>query len=110
MITYIITNDSDISERHKFITEFELDNPFQNALETIGYHLNHDTDDGNTHEYVLIENESGKSVYRFMEYSFYRACFEALSELGYSCDKEDEFMEYDSQKLYPKNKIIPFEI
>lgn len=89
MITYTITNE-DLSEKYEFTSECELDNPIHKALEIIGYRLNHDTDDGDTHEYILIENESGKSVYRFMEYSYYRACFEALSELGYSCEEDED--------------------
>ena len=110
MNTYIITNDLDPNERYKFSSQEELDNPFERALHEIGYRLNHNTDDGNVHEYVLIEKESGKSVYQFMEYMYHRACFEALSELGYSCELEQDFVEYDQPKFISKSNIVPFEI
>lgn len=110
MTKYIISNDIDSSELYKFNSEVELDNPFEAALEHLGYHLNHKTDDGNVHEYVLIEDESGKGVYQFMEYMYYRACFEALSELGYSCEKEEDFIQSELPKFFPKNNIIPFEL
>jgi hypothetical protein len=97
---YIIVNEQDPQEIYKFSVQEELDNPFERALEVLGYRLNHNTDDGNVHEYVLIEKESGKSVYQFMEYMYYRACFEALSELGYSCELQENFT----------SKIIPFEL
>ena len=108
MTTYIISNDLDTREQYTFTSENELDNPFEVALNRLGYHLNHNTDDGNVHEYVLIENESGKSSFQFMEYMYYRACFEALSELGYSCEKEEDFVEFEAPKFLESSNIIPF--
>jgi hypothetical protein len=110
MITYIISNDQDPKEIYKFHSDTELDNPFEQALDKLGYRLNHDTDDGNVHEYVLIENESGKSAYQFMEYMYYRACFEALTELGYSCEPEDSYCDLGDTKFSSKSTIIPFEL
>jgi hypothetical protein len=110
MITYIISNDQDPKEFYKFQSDTELDNPFEQALDKLGYRLNHNTDDGNVHEYVLIENESGKSVYQFMEYMYYRACFEALTELGYSCEPEDFYKDLCDSKSSPKTNVIPFEL
>ena len=99
--TYIISNDSDINEAYKFFSNHEMENPYEAALHELGYKLNHNTDDGNVHEYILLEKETGKPVYKFMEYMYYRACLEALTELGYSCDKEEDFVGIE-------NKIIPF--
>jgi hypothetical protein len=110
MTTYIISNDLDTREQYTFTSENELDNPFEVALNRLGYHLNHNTDDGNVHEYVLIENESGKSSFQFMEYMYYRACFEALSELGYSCEKEEDYFEIENTKFMDATNIVPFEL
>jgi hypothetical protein len=110
MTKYIISNDLDSREKYTFTATTELDNPFEAALETLGYHLNHKTDDGNVHEYVLIENETGKSSYQFMEYMYYRACFEALSELGYSCEKEEDYFEIEKQRFLKASNIVPFEL
>ena len=110
MTTYIISNDLDTREQYTFTSENELDNPFEVALNRLGYHLNHNTDDGNVHEYVLIENESGKSSFQFMEYMYYRACIEALSELGYSCEKEEDYFEIENAKFIEASNIVPFEL
>lgn len=86
MTTYHITNTSDYTEHQIF--ESTSDNPYAEALDILGFCLDHTTDDGNVHEYKILDKESRKSVGGLMEYMYYRACFAALDVLGYDCQED----------------------
>ena len=45
-----------------------------------------------------------------MEYMYYRACFEALSELGYSCEKEEDYFVIEYAMFIEASNIVPFEL
>jgi hypothetical protein len=87
-MNYYVTNLADLRETYTFSSSNELENPYEVALNVVGYELDHRTDDGKVHEYVLRDRETKRPVFNFMEYMYYRACFVALSELGYDCSEE----------------------
>lgn len=97
---YFITNNSNSKETYTIDSSFELVNPYEAALEHLGFKLDHKTDDGNVQEYNLLDKETNKPVFGLMEYMYERACFEALSSLGYSCD--EEFIDIENTR-----KIVP---
>jgi hypothetical protein len=64
------------------------DSLYETALHTVGYKLHTNVDDGDVHEYMILEKDSEQCIGTLMEYMYERACFEALSSLGYYCDDE----------------------
>jgi hypothetical protein len=53
-MNYYVTNLSDLRETYTFSSSNELENPYEVALNVVGYELDHRTDDGNVHEYGVI--------------------------------------------------------
>jgi hypothetical protein len=89
-----------IQNQDRETTMIEVENTdylYETALHTVGYKLHTKVDDGNVHEYMILEKDSNQYIGSLMEYMYERACFEALSSLGFSCD--DEPFEYASESL-----------
>lgn len=96
---YYIQNNQ---EKETITIEVEnTDSLYETALHTVGYKLHTNVDDGNVHEYMILEKESNQYVGSLMEYMYERACFEALSSLGFSCD--DELFDFTSSP--PEAKV-----
>jgi len=91
---------------------------YETALHTVGYKLHSNVDDGNVHEYMILEKDSEQCVGTLMEYMYERACFEALSSLGYYCDDElfdftpappaDKVEEDDEEEYVESKNIVRF--
>lgn len=81
---------------------------YETALHTVGYKLHTNVDDGEVHEYLILDKESNQCVGSLMEYMYERACFEALSSLGFSCD--DELFDLTPSVLEAKVEEEPEEV
>ena len=80
-----------IQNQDRETTTIDVENTdylYETVLHTVGYKLHTKVDDGNVHEYMILEKDSNQCVGTLMEYMYERACFEALSSLGFSCDDE----------------------
>jgi hypothetical protein len=85
MTTYYIQSE----EKEVLTINVEnTDRLYETALHAVGYKLDKTIDDGNVHEYNIIDKKTDETVGSLMEYMYERACFEALSSLGFSCDDE----------------------
>lgn len=93
-----------IQNQDRETTTIDVENTdylYETVLHTVGYKLHTKVDDGNVHEYMILEKDSNQCVGTLMEYMYERACFEALSSLGFSCDDEP----FDFTSSPPEAKV-----
>jgi len=91
-MTYTITNET---ENTTELMDLNPREAFEQALNHLGFYLTYSdgtpilTDGDEIREFSLIDSSDNSLVFNFFEGWYENACLKALTELGYSVDKEN---------------------